>query len=94
MTEDQWDDVVYVHLRGTFLNTQAAVRYMVESGTRGRIINIVSGVGIYGNIGQSNYSAAKGGIASMAKTHSKELVLYGICVNAIAPWPRQICLKT
>lgn len=67
------------------MNTQAAVKYMVENRIKGRIINITSGVGIYGNKGQSNYSAAKGGIIALTKTHSKELVRYGICVNAVAP---------
>lgn len=85
MTEEQWDYIIFTHLRGTFMNTQAAVRHMIDNKIRGRIINITSGVGIYGNIGQSNYAAAKGGIIAMTKTHSKELVRYGICVNAVAP---------
>jgi len=85
MTEEQWDYIIFTHLRGTFMNTQAAVRHMIDNKIRGRIINITSGVGIHGNIGQSNYAAAKGGIVALTKTHSKELVRYGICVNAIAP---------
>ncbi len=85
MTEEQWDYIIFTHLRGTFMNSQAAVRHMVDNKIRGRIINITSGVGIHGNVGQSNYAAAKGGIISMTKTHSKELVRHGICVNAIAP---------
>ena len=68
--------------------TQAAVKYMIDNKIRGRIINITSGVGLYGNIGQSNYAAAKGGMIAMTKTHSKELVRYGICVNAVAPMAR------
>ncbi len=67
------------------MNTQAVVRHMIDNKIRGRIINITSGVGIHGNVGQSNYAAAKGGIIAMTKTHSKELVRHGICVNAIAP---------
>jgi 3-oxoacyl-[acyl-carrier protein] reductase len=85
MTEEQWDYIIFTHLRGTFMNSQAAVRHMVENKIRGRIINITSGVGIHGNVGQSNYAAAKGGIISMTKTHSKELVRQGICVNTVAP---------
>jgi len=94
MTEEQWDEVLNAHLKGTFMNTQAAVRYMIDNKIRGRIINITSGVGLYGNIGQSNYAAAKGGIIAMTKTHSKELVSYGICVNASPHWLRQTCLIT
>jgi NAD(P)-dependent dehydrogenase (short-subunit alcohol dehydrogenase family) len=85
MTEEQWDEVINVHLRGTFLNTQAAVKYMIENKVKGRIINITSPAGLYGNIGQSNYSAAKGGIIGLTKANSKELARYGICVNAVAP---------
>lgn len=85
MTEEQWDYIIFTHLRGTFMNTQAAVIHMIDNKIRGRIINITSGVGIHGNVGQSNYAAAKGGIIAMTKTHSKELVRHGICVNAIAP---------
>jgi 3-oxoacyl-[acyl-carrier protein] reductase len=85
MTEEQWDYIIFTHLRGTFMNTQAAVIHMIDNKIRGRIINITSGVGIHGNVGQSNYAAAKGGIIAMTKTHSKELVRYGICVNTVAP---------
>jgi len=88
MTEDQWDAVINVHLKGTFLNTQAAVRYMIEKGIKGRIINITSGSGIYGTIGQANYSAAKAGIIGLTKSNARELVRYGICVNVIAPAAR------
>lgn len=88
ITEEMWDAVITTHLRGTFLNTQSAVKYMVEHKIRGRIINITSGVGIHGNVGQSNYAAAKGGIIALTKTHSKELVRAGICVNAVAPLAR------
>jgi len=88
MTEEQWDEVLFAHLRGTFMCTQAAVKYMIDNKIRGRIVNITSGVGIHGNVGQSNYAAAKGGIIAMTKTHSKELVRYGICVNTVAPMAR------
>jgi len=88
MTEEQWDEVLNTHLKGTFMNSQAAVRYMIDNKIKGRIINITSGVGIHGNVGQSNYAAAKGGMIAMTKTHSKELVRYGICVNTVAPLAR------
>ena len=85
MEEKQWDDVITVHLKGTFLNTQAAVKYMIENKVKGRIINITSSAGLYGNAGQSNYSAAKAGMVGLTKSNAKELVRYGICVNAVAP---------
>jgi NAD(P)-dependent dehydrogenase (short-subunit alcohol dehydrogenase family) len=85
MEEKQWDDVITVHLKGAFLNTQAAVRYMKENKVRGRIINITSSAGLYGNIGQANYSAAKAGLVGLTLSNAKELVRFGICVNAIAP---------
>jgi NAD(P)-dependent dehydrogenase (short-subunit alcohol dehydrogenase family) len=85
MEEKQWDDVIYVHLRGTFINSQAAVRYMIDHGIKGRIINITSPAGEFGNIGQANYSAAKAGIIGLTKSNARELVRYGICINAISP---------
>ena len=85
MEEKQWNDVITVHLSGSFFNTQAAVKYMIEQRIKGRIINITSSAGLYGNIGQANYSAAKAGMIGLTKSNSKELVRYGICVNAIAP---------
>ena len=88
MTDQQWDEVIATHLTGTFMNSRAVIRHFIDNKIKGRVINITSGVGIHGNIGQSNYSAAKGGIISMTKTHSKELVKYGICVNAVAPLAR------
>lgn len=88
MTEEQWESVINVHLTGTFLNSQAAVKYMVENNVKGRIINITSGSGIYGNIGQANYSAAKAGIIGLTKSNARELVRHGICVNVIAPIAR------
>jgi len=85
MKEKQWDEVITVHLKGTFLNSQAAIKHMIENKISGRIINITSSAGIYGNIGQANYSAAKAGIIGLTKSNAKELVRYGICVNAVAP---------
>ncbi len=88
MTEEQWDAIMYVHLRGAFLNTQAAVKYMIENKIKGRIINATSQAGIYGNVGQANYSTAKAGLIGFTKALSRELVRRGICVNAIAPQAR------
>jgi NAD(P)-dependent dehydrogenase (short-subunit alcohol dehydrogenase family) len=86
MTEQQWDDIMTVHLRGTFLNTQAVVKNIIDNKVaKGRIINITSPAGLYGNIGQANYSTAKAGIIGLTKSNSRELARYGICVNAIAP---------
>lgn len=90
MTIDEWDAVIKVHLRGTFAPTQHAVTYWRGRSKDGenvdaRIINTTSSSGIYGNIGQTNYGAAKAGIAAMTIIASKELERYGIAVNAIAP---------
>ncbi|MFC1822729.1 SDR family NAD(P)-dependent oxidoreductase [Thermodesulfobacteriota bacterium] len=85
MTEEQWDAVLNVHLKGTFLNSQAVVKHMIENKIRGHIINITSPAGIYGSIGQANYSAAKAGIIGLTKSNSRELARYGICVNVVCP---------
>lgn len=88
LTEEMWDEVLYVHLRGAFMNTQAAVKYWIANNAKGSIINITSGVGIHGNIGQSNYAAAKSGLIGLTKADAKELVRKGIRVNAVAPMAR------
>ncbi len=85
MKEEDFDDVITVHLKAAFLNSQAAIKYMIENKIKGRIINMTSSAGIYGNIGQANYSAAKAGIIGLTLSNAKELVRYGICVNSIAP---------
>jgi NAD(P)-dependent dehydrogenase (short-subunit alcohol dehydrogenase family)/acyl dehydratase/putative sterol carrier protein len=85
MTDDMWDLVLAVHLRGTFVCTRAAAKVMKEKGTGGRIINTTSVAGLKGNFGQSNYSAAKAGIYGFTMTASMELLKDGITVNAIAP---------
>ncbi|MCL4478962.1 MAG: SDR family NAD(P)-dependent oxidoreductase [Deltaproteobacteria bacterium] len=85
MSEAEWDIVISVHLKGTFAMSQAAARVFKEQGQGGKIINTTSIAGLLGNFGQTNYSAAKGGIYSMTKTDAMELEKAGITVNAIAP---------
>jgi len=84
MTEDQWDKVIDIDLKGPFNCIQAVADNMIEHGI-GEIINVSSIVGIYGNIGQANYSAAKAGLIGLTKTLAKELGKKGIRVNAVAP---------
>jgi NAD(P)-dependent dehydrogenase (short-subunit alcohol dehydrogenase family)/acyl dehydratase/putative sterol carrier protein len=85
MTDEMWDLVLAVHLRGTFVCTRAAAKVMKDKGQGGRIINTTSVAGLKGNFGQSNYSAAKAGIYGFTMTASMELLKDGITVNAIAP---------
>lgn len=84
MSEEEWDAVIRVHLRGTFCCSKAAVEIMREK-EGGAIVNITSTAGMRGNIGQSNYAAAKAGILGFTRTLSMELQKYGIRVNAVAP---------
>jgi len=84
MTEDQWDSVIDVNLKGVFNCTQAVSAYMVEK-QYGRIVNAASVVALYGNFGQTNYVATKAGVIGMTKTWGRELGRKGITVNAIAP---------
>jgi 3-oxoacyl-[acyl-carrier protein] reductase len=83
MTEEEWDQVVDIHLKGAFLCSQAAGRQMKEQNS-GRIINVMSVAGLVGTVGQINYSAAKGGILSMTKSIARELARYNICANVIS----------
>jgi NAD(P)-dependent dehydrogenase (short-subunit alcohol dehydrogenase family) len=90
MTEAEWDAVIKVHLKGTFAPSHFAANYWREQSKAGaevdgRIVNTTSPSGIYGNIGQTNYGAAKAGIASFTIIAAKELGRYGVTVNAIAP---------
>jgi NAD(P)-dependent dehydrogenase (short-subunit alcohol dehydrogenase family) len=92
-TLEEWDAVMKVHLRGHFCVTRHAVDYWRAAGKQGRpvdarIINASSGAGLNGNIGQSAYSAAKGGIASLTLVQAAELRRYGITANALAPAAR------
>ena len=84
MTEEQWDKVINVNLKGVFNCTQAVVEVMMNQGS-GVIINTSSIVGLYGNVGQVNYAATKAGLIGMTKTMAKELGRKGIRVNAVAP---------
>jgi NAD(P)-dependent dehydrogenase (short-subunit alcohol dehydrogenase family) len=85
MTDDDFDDVVRVHLRGTFTCARAAATRMREQGEGGRIILIGSPAGQRGNFGQTNYAAAKAGIVAMARTWALELARAEITVNAVIP---------
>ncbi|GIF33282.1 SDR family oxidoreductase [Actinoplanes utahensis] len=85
MTDDDFDAVVTVHLRGTFTCARAAAIRMREQGTGGRIVLIGSPAGQRGNFGQTNYAAAKAGIAAMARTWALELARSEITVNAVVP---------
>ena len=84
MTEKDWDKVININLKGIFNTSKACVKYMVKQ-KRGKIINVSSIVGIYGNAGQVNYAASKAGIIGFTKSLSKELGSRGITVNAVAP---------
>ncbi len=84
MTEEQWDEVVDIHLKGPFLCIQAASKYMMER-KYGKIINVTSAAGVGGTKGQINYSSAKGGIIALTKSAARELGGYGITVNVISP---------
>jgi 3-oxoacyl-[acyl-carrier protein] reductase len=84
MTEQQWDSVINVNLKGVWLCTRAVAPHMVAQGG-GSIINVSSIVGLYGNFGQTNYAATKWAVIGMAKTWAKELGPKGIRVNAVAP---------
>jgi len=84
MNEEDWDDVIDINLKGVFNCTKEAAKMMIKN-RKGKIINISSIVGIRGNAGQSNYSAAKAGIIGFSKSVAKELSSRNINVNVIAP---------
>ena len=84
MSDEQFDSLISVNLKGVFNCTRAAVPHMIQAGG-GVILNASSVVGIYGNFGQTNYVAAKAGVIGMTKVWSRELGKYKIRVNAVAP---------
>lgn len=93
MTESEWDAIMSVHLKGHFCITSHAVHYWRDQSKAGkpvsaRIINTTSGAGLQGSIGQSNYAAAKAGIAALTLNQAAELQRYGITANAVAPAAR------
>ena len=85
MTDDMWDIIISVHLRGTYLVTKAAYDQMIEQGHGGRIIMTSSTSGLLGNFGQTNYGAAKAATAGFMRCLWLEGVKYGITVNILAP---------
>jgi NAD(P)-dependent dehydrogenase (short-subunit alcohol dehydrogenase family) len=91
MTEQEWDSVIKVHLKGTFAPSHHAAHYWRQEAKRSgspvsaRLINTSSASGLFGNVGQTNYGAAKAGIATFTIISATELRQYGITVNAIAP---------
>jgi 3-oxoacyl-[acyl-carrier protein] reductase len=84
MTEDAFDSVISVNLKGVFLCSRAVVPHMIRQGS-GVILNASSVVGLYGNFGQTNYAATTAGVIAFARTWSRELAKYNIRVNAVAP---------
>ena len=85
MSVDDFDLVLRVHTRGTFLGIRAAAQAMIEAGRGGSIVNVTSSAGLQGTIGQINYAAAKGAVVAMTKSAAKELARHQIRVNAVAP---------
>jgi len=90
MTEAEWDDVIRVHLKGTFVTSRHAAAYWRDQAKNGieneaRLINTTSVAGIYANPGQTNYGAAKAGIAAFTQIAALELGRYGVTANAVAP---------
>jgi len=98
-SEDEWDAVIRVHLKGHFAPARHAAAHWRDAAKRGepvdaRIINTTSGAGLQGSIGQATYAAAKGGIASLTLVQAAELARYGITANAIAPAARTRMTET
>ena len=85
MSEEQWDKVIDVNLKGTFNCTKPAAQQMMEQDSGGVVLNASSVVGLYGNVAQTNYAATKSGVIGLTKTWAKELGAQGIRVNAVAP---------
>ena len=85
MTDENWDRVIDVHLKGTFLCTRAVLAAMRDAGRGGAVVNMSSISAKIGNFGQANYAAAKAGIAALTKVTAREYARYGIRANAIQP---------
>lgn len=84
MSEDDWDSVLSINLKGAFLTSKAAIRPMIRQRS-GRIVNMTSVVGLVGNAGQANYASAKAGLVGLTKSMAREVGSRGITVNAVAP---------
>ncbi|OQW98725.1 MAG: hypothetical protein BWK68_00200 [Elusimicrobia bacterium A5] len=84
MSDDEWDKVISINLKGVFNCSKAAAKIMMKQ-RAGKIVNIASVVGLMGNAGQANYSASKGGVIALTKTMARELASRNINVNAVAP---------
>jgi 3-oxoacyl-[acyl-carrier protein] reductase len=84
MTDEEWDRVLAVNLKGAFVTTRAAARPLMKS-SRGRIVNVASVVGLMGNAGQVNYAASKGGLVAFTKSVARELSGRGVTANVVAP---------
>ena len=84
MSDDQWDSVLNINLKGSFTCTRSVIKYMMKKKS-GRIINITSIVGLTGNAGQANYAASKAGLIGMTKSIAKEVASRGITANCVAP---------
>jgi NAD(P)-dependent dehydrogenase (short-subunit alcohol dehydrogenase family) len=90
LSDDEWDDVIRVHLRGTFVMTRPACRYWraqakANGSTYGRVINTATGLLVYGGAGQSNYVAAKAGVQAFTEAIATEMAPYGVTANTIMP---------
>ncbi|MDQ1395367.1 MAG: hypothetical protein QOG64_626 [Acidimicrobiaceae bacterium] len=99
MTEDEWDAVIRVHLKGTLAPVHHAAAYWREESkcgraVDGRIITTSSAAGLFGNVGQSNYAAAKAGIAAFTRVASAELARYGVTANCVVPAARSRMTET
>ena len=84
MSDEQWDSVLNINLKGSFTCTRSVIKYMMKKKS-GRIINITSIVGLTGNAGQANYAASKAGLIGMTKSIAKEVASRGITANCVAP---------
>ena len=93
MSDDQWDSVLDINLKGSFTCTRSVIKYMMKKKS-GRIINITSIVGLTGNAGQANYAASKAGLIGMTKSIAKEVASRGITANCVAPGIQASCQGT